>query len=51
MKSDEVIKRLFDLLEKLIGSSNDDRIAAIEAKLAEIEAVWPQIKENGNGAS
>jgi hypothetical protein len=51
MKSDEVIKRLFDLLEKLIGSSNDDRIAAIEAKLAEMESVWPQIKENSNGAN
>jgi len=46
MKPDEVINRLFNLLEKLIDKHADDRITAIEAKLAEIEAVWPQIKED-----
>ena len=51
MKPDEVINRLFNLLEKLIDKPSNDRIAAIEAKLAEIEAEWPEIKENQNGTN
>jgi len=51
MKPDEVINRLFNLLEKLIDKPADDRIAAIEARLDRMDAVWPQIKENENGTN
>lgn len=32
------------IIKKLIGSYID-RITALEAKIAEMEAVWPKIKE------
>lgn len=41
-----IIDRLFDLVEKLIDCrTNEARIAALEAKIAEMEAEWPKIKE------
>ena len=52
MKQSDIIERLFGLLDKAIESHGlANRVAELERKLAEMEAVWPQIKENDNGAS
>lgn len=56
MKPDVVIERLFDLLEKLIDKPCCDaalaaRVVTLEARLAAMEAVWPQIVETQNGAN
>lgn len=49
MKTDQIIERLFALVEKLIDkqpAENQARIAEIERRLDAIDAVWPEIQED-----
>jgi len=52
MKTEQIIERLFALIDKLIDRAPGidatvlSRLAAVEHKLAEMEKVWPQIQEN-----
>lgn len=56
MKQDDVVDRLFNIVDKLIDRQPVDgqlaiRVTELETKLAEIEAEWPQIMENDNGTT
>ncbi|MFY9326497.1 MAG: hypothetical protein WAO76_00515 [Georgfuchsia sp.] len=47
MKTDQIIERLFSIVEKLIDKQpvvDNSRVAEVERRLDEIDAVWPKMK-------